>query len=294
MSIIFMPHRFTFISLLEFPTKKSSKIGMTKKDDKVFAVVTGASSGLGRCFALELAQLKMNTLLVALPNENVESVAIECRALGVESFTYEADFTDINQVLKMTKWVNDNFNVNILINNAGCGGTKSFLDCDVEYINRIIQVNITATAVITHQLIHNLVKQPSSHILNVSSIASFTPMGYKTVYPASKRFIQHFSRGLYQELKNSNTTVTVVYPGPMRTNDEVTQTIANQGFIWRIGVVSPEKVAHISINQMLAKKHSILIGWLNRLIWITMAITPMWIKLPVITKGYRKVVENTA
>lgn len=71
-------------------------------------------------------------------------------------------------------------------------------------------------------------------MLNVSSLAAFSPIGYKTVYPASKAFIHSFSRGLYQELKDTNVFVSVVNPGPMKTNAEVSRRIEEQGFWARI------------------------------------------------------------
>lgn len=87
-----------------------------------------------------------------------------------------------------------------------------------------------ATSLLTHQLLPNLQKSSKAYVLNVSSLAAFSPIGYKTVYPASKAFIHSFSRGLYQELKDTNVFVSVVNPGPMKTNAEVSRRIEEQGF----------------------------------------------------------------
>ena len=81
----------------------------------------------------------------------------------------------------------------MLINNAGIGGSKKFSDASGSYIEKIIQLNVLATSLLTHQLLPNLQKSSKAYVLNVSSLAAFSPIGYKTVYPASKAFIHSFS-----------------------------------------------------------------------------------------------------
>ena len=261
---------------------------MNGKNSKQFALITGASQGLGKCFAIELAKRNINTILVALPNENIKQVADESKKLGVESYYYETDISVKENIQALASQINSTYNVNILINNAGCGGTKSFIDCDVEYINRIIQLNVMAISVMTHQFLPNLLKQDKAYILNVSSMASFSPIGFKTVYPASKRFIQHFSRGLYQELKKTNVFVSVVHPGPMKTNEDVSHRIELQGILGKIGLVSPENAAKISIKQLFKRDTLILLGWSNKLNWLLMNLIPIWIKLPLLSKAVER------
>lgn len=267
---------------------------MTQQKFNTFAVVTGASQGLGKSFALELAKRKINTILVALPNENIQQTAEECRTHGTLSHYYETDLSHKENVLAFTKWVNDHFQVDMVINNAGHGGTKSFTDCDVEYIDSIIRINIMATSLITHQLLPNLLKQKQAYILNVSSMASFSPIGYKTVYPASKRFVQHFSRGLYQELKNTTVFVSVVHPGPMKTNKSVTRRIEQQGLFGKIGLLSPDRVAEISIRQLLKRDALILPGWSNNINWALMVLIPVWLRLPLLTRAVRREIHFEA
>lgn len=257
---------------------------MKNHSSKTYAVVTGASRGLGKYLALELAKRNINTILVGLPHENIHTVAEESKALGVESYFYETDLSKKENILQLTHWVNTHFRVNILINNAGRGGTISFRECDADYIDSIIQLNVAATSIITHQLLPNLLQQKQSYILNVSSMASFSPIGYKTVYPASKKFIQHFTRGLYQELKNTNVFVSVVHPGSMKTNADVTGRIERQGKLGRIGLVTPEKVAEITIRQLFKKDSLILVGWSNNFNWLLMVLLPIWIRLPLLTR----------
>jgi short-subunit dehydrogenase len=176
-----------------------------KKSEESFVVITGASQGLGKEFALQFAKRKMNLILVSLPNQSLLDLSNEIATkYNIKTSYFETDLSIPTNVLELSNWINKNFNVHILINNAGTGGTKKFIDANVDYINTIIQVNVVATSILTHQLLPNLMKQKQSYILNVSSMAAFSPIGYKTVYPASKTFIHSFSRGLYQELKDTN------------------------------------------------------------------------------------------
>lgn len=254
------------------------------EEKRKFAVVTGASTGLGKCFALELAKRGINTLLVSLPGEGLMNVAYESRYLGVKSYIRETDITKKENVIELCAWINGNYEVFMLINNAGCGGTRGFADSSPEYLDTIIQLNITATTMMTRLLLPNMLRQEKAYVLNVSSMASFCPIGYKTVYPASKRFIQHFSRGLYQELKNTPVFVSVVHPGPMKTNPDVTSRIERQGVFGQLGLLTPEYIARRSIAQLFKRDTLILLGWMNKMNWLLMGLTPVWISLPLMSR----------
>lgn len=251
-----------------------------KKNSK-YAVVTGASQGLGKAFAFELARLKRNVVLVSLPEQDLLKVVDAIKVqYDVDVAYYETDFSSNKNIIELSKWLNENFHIDILINNAGIGGTMRFGDVDVDYIDTIIQVNIKATSILTHQLLPNLKQQQQSYILNVSSIAAFTPVGYKTVYPASKVFIHYFTRGLRAELKDSNICVSVIHPGAMATNPEIISRIEKQGLIGRLTLLKPEKVARFAIGRLL-KKDSVIV--LSHLTWIVSKLIPEWVKLPLMT-----------
>src|SRR5690606_12704366 len=178
-----------------------------------YAVITGASQGLGSAFAKALAAQKNNLILVSLPGQNLDCfAAMIAETYGVKTLCYETDLSVKENVTALCAWINRHFDVQILINNAGLGGTKRFTEASIQYIDRIMQVNVVATSLLTHQLLPNLLRQQEAYILNVSSMAAFSPIGYKTVYPASKTFIHSFSRGLSEELKKTGVVVSVVNP----------------------------------------------------------------------------------
>ncbi len=254
-----------------------------------YAVITGASQGLGYAFAKELAAQNLNLVLISLPGENLCRQAL-CLAgtYNVKVSYYETDLSVKENVIGVCEWLNRNFEIYVLINNAGLGGSQKFTDASIQYINSIIQVNVLATSLLTHQLLPNLLKQPQAYILNVSSMAAFSPIGYKTVYPASKTFIHSFSRGLSEELKNTGVVVSVVNPGAMATNDEVCKRIKKLGYIGRLTLLQPEKVAGRCIKQLFKKDRVIIV---NPWSWLIMALLPVWVKLPLLTYNIRKEIQ---
>lgn len=253
--------------------------------DKEYALVTGASKGLGRAFARELTRRKINTILVGLPDEDLSKLSDELSENhNISSVFFATDLTQKQNVIKLARQVNENYNVNILINNVGMGGSKEFLKADVEYIDKIIQLNVMATSLLTHQLLPNLLNQAHAYILNISSMSAFSPTGYKTVYPASKVFVNYFSRSLCQELANTNIFVGVANPGPIRTNNEVIHRINKQGIYARMGILPAEEVAHISLKKLFRRKKIILLSKTDSIRRILMKIVPIEIKLPLLTR----------
>lgn len=253
---------------------------------ETYAVVTGASQGLGKSFAKELAKSGSNLLLISLPSQGLPAF---CETLerqhGIKAYHYEIDLSAEGSVIDLGKWINSRFDVDTLINNVGIGGTMSFPEATAEYIQRIIQLNVMTPSLLTHQLLPNLMQRKKAYILNVSSLAAFSPIGYKTVYPASKAFVRSFSRGLHEELKGTNVSVSVVYPGPMRTNTDSIQRMKRQGLIANMAALCPDKVARYCIRR-LSRRDSVIM--VNRFSLLFLAIMPTWLKLPLITRRIKK------
>jgi short-subunit dehydrogenase len=253
-----------------------------------FALITGASQGLGRAFALEFAERKTNLILVSLPHENLPELAAQLADYQITVHYFETDLSLRENVEALAQKINAGFQIQYLINNAGRGGTRAFEAAELNYLDGILQLNITATVLLTRLLLPNLRQQKQAYILNVSSIAAFSPIGYKTVYPASKVFLRHWSLGLREELRGTGISVSVVYPGPMATNADASERIERQGFKGRIGLVSPEVVARISVDGMLASKATIIPGFMNKINRVLMALLPNWLKIPMISNTIKK------
>lgn len=257
---------------------------------KQYAIITGASQGLGKSFATELARRGNNLILISLPGQNLKNMCSELEVeFGIDIVAIEKDLSSVEALLEVSSSINAGYHVNMLINNAGVGGTNMFTHVDSDYLLKIINVNITATSILTHQLLPNLLKQPKSYILNISSLAAFSPVGYKTIYPASKAFIHSFSRGLYQELKDTSVFVSVVNPGPMATNADVTSRIKNHGILGRLTQLNPDKVAQVCIAGIFKRDTVIMV---NPLSWLAMKILPIWIRMPLMSNAIKKEICN--
>jgi short-subunit dehydrogenase/uncharacterized protein (DUF2062 family) len=254
-----------------------------------YALITGASQGLGKAIACELASQNINLLLVSLEGEGLEQLRNELREQYLVDVQYfETDFKVQESVYEVAEWAIKQGPISILINNAGIGGTKAFENASPDYLDTIIQVNVRAMTMLTRLLLPELKKQEKAYILNVASMASFSPFAYKTVYPASKAFVYSFSRGLYEELKRTNVFVSVIHPGPIKTNADVTARIEKQGWKGKMGLVTPERIARIAIRQLFKRDSLILPGFLNKINWTLMAILPNAWKLPLLSQAVRK------
>lgn len=245
-----------------------------------YTVITGAGAGLGKSIAEECAGRKMNLILISLPNENLVQFSEELKEkYKIDVVALETDLSRENSITELSEKIIDKYPIDMLINNAGVGGSMAFEKSSMKYLDTIIMVNVRATALLTRMLLPELKKRKKAYILNVASMASFGPLAFKTVYPASKAFIYSFSRGLTEELKGSSVFLSVIHPGPMMTNKDVTERIKTQGFIGQMGLLPPEKVAKIAINRLLVKDSLVIPGTLNKVNWIVMKITPTWLSL---------------
>jgi uncharacterized protein len=254
-----------------------------------FALITGASRGLGKEIARELALKNFNLLLVSLKDEGLPELSSEMETrYGVKVYYLEADLSESQAVFQVTAWALSKGPVSVLINNAGIGGTRAYDVASAEYIDSIIQLNIRATSLLTRLILPELKCQKHAFILNVASMASFSPIAYKTVYPASKAFIWSFSRGLYEELKDTGVFVSVIHPGPMKTNSEVIRRIEKQKFFGRMGLVPTEKIAKIAVNNLLKHDSLIIPGFMNKLNWLMIQIVPVWLRLNLLSRVIKR------
>ena len=231
-----------------------------------YAVVTGASRGLGREIALEFARRGIPTLLVS-STEAVHRVREEI--LGQYSVECQSFIVDLTDEVAVREWANTvaaNYPVFMLVNNVGTGGSRKMEDADMDYLLRILHLNVLCTTILTKTFLANLRENAPSHILNVGSMAGFTPTAYKTVYPASKSFVHAFTRSLREELKDTGVTVTLVAPGAMATNAEVSARIEKQGFFGRATLKSTAEIARKYVDGTLRGRRQIILNPLSYLL----------------------------
>lgn len=257
---------------------------------KKYVLITGASLGLGKALALELASQGRDLILVALPQEGLPQLArMLSETHGVTVRTYETNLMQAENIRQLICWLEaSGFRVDFLINNAGIGGSKAFDTAELEQIENIIQLNVTGTALLTRLLLPFLLKFPKSYILNVSSLAAFTPIPYKTVYPASKAFIYSFSLSLRAELSAKGVQVSVLHPGPMPTSAENLNRLQKHGWLGQLSCLSVEAVAQIALKQVRRGQSIIIPGTFNKVgYWAARWIPWSW-REPLLVSMLRK------
>lgn len=190
------------------------------KGDSQYALVTGASSGIGECFARMLAARKQNLILVARSKDKLVALGKELSAAhGIAAEPVECDMGVTGAAGRLAALTSDRkLEVELLINNAGFGARRRFHEIPLERQSQMIRLNVMALVELTHYLLPAMVKARRGGIINVSSTASFQPLAYTNVYGATKAFVTNFSMGLAEELRSAGVKVVTLCPGGTRTN----------------------------------------------------------------------------
>jgi short-subunit dehydrogenase len=259
------------------------------KTNETYTLITGASMGLGKEFAVEFARRGRNLVLVALPGRNLSQLCEEIELnFGVKAVPYECDLTDEKALFQLASDILSKYPTDRLINNAGVGGTAEFENISIEYLERIIHLNVRATTLLTRLMLPSLKSHENALIMNIASVAAFGPLPFKTVYPASKAFIYSFSRSLGRELRRTGIRVVVVTPGPIVTNPDVAMRIIRQGFLGRIGLLTAGQIARIAIEGAENGKEVVVPGFMNRLNRFITRFTPESWRLSLMDKVLQK------
>ena len=259
-------------------------------------LITGASEGFGKALALECASRKMNLILVALPGPEIYYLAdFIKRNYKVDVIAIEADLTIEENCIMVFKQVQElGIAVNMLINNAGLGGTMLFSEGSIAFYQKQIKLNITATTLLTHLFLDMLKSNGPSYILNVGSLSSYFFLPKKQVYGATKSFIYSFSKCLRNELHKDEISVSIICPGNMNTNISVTQLLKTSGWLSRHSVMNPEDVAPIAIDGLLNKREVIIPGRINKMFLLLNQLLPSIIKKMIISYQMKNIKSVTA
>ena len=183
-------------------------------------LITGASAGIGREFARQLAPMVGSMILVARRADRLEALELELKVINpdLEVFSRALDLRNDAELAKFCDWLEESgLSVDLLINNAGLGDRGRFSDSDWDKVQAMLKVNIEALTYLTYRILPSMRKSGCGAILNVSSVAGFMPVPTLAVYAATKAYVTSFSEALRAELRSSNITVTALCPGPVST-----------------------------------------------------------------------------
>jgi short-subunit dehydrogenase len=181
--------------------------------ERPLAVVTGASSGIGRCFADQLAASGHDLVLVARSRDRLEALADELRRRdGIEVRVVVADLGEPGPLTELAGSLRARV-PDLLVNNAGFGTFGPFHQLDLAREEELLRVNVHALVRLTHACLPGMLERGSGAVINVSSLAGEVPSGYNATYGASKAFVTSFSQALYEELRGTPVTVQCLLPG---------------------------------------------------------------------------------
>jgi short-subunit dehydrogenase len=184
------------------------------------ALITGASAGIGREFARQLAGRAGSLVLVARRLDRLEALRDELtkKHPNLNMHCRAVDLSQSNEVDELCAWLErEKITVDFLINNAGLGDRGSFATADPQRVREMMAVNIVALTTLTHALLPAMIQKKRGAILNVSSTAGFLPIRNLAVYAATKAYVTSFSEGIRAEVRKQGIVVTALCPGPVAT-----------------------------------------------------------------------------
>jgi short-subunit dehydrogenase len=250
------------------------------KLDGCNVLITGASAGIGREFARQLAARAHSMILVARRDERLIELADALRGEHPKLLVHirKVDLADFSQGQDWLEWLDgEKLEVDLLINNAGLGDSGPFAKSDLGRNKEMTLVNVTALTLLTRHLLPQMIAKGRGGILNVSSSAGFVPIPGSAVYAATKAYVTSFSEALRAELRGTGVSVCALCPGPVVT--EFQQVARRHGAQPKIGprflVVSVEQTVRDALVALEADKPLIIPGIAIKLLMLLARAMPM-------------------
>lgn len=250
--------------------------------EKQYAVITGASSGIGAEFAKRFAKEGYKLVLIARRKDRLEELK---KSLDAECIIVTADLSDMEECKRVAKEL-ENIEIDVFVNNAGfgyCGETLNIED-DIEL--NMIDLNVKAMHLLTKLFLDKMVKKNKGYILNVASSAGVLPAGpYMSSYYATKAYVTSYTKGVAEELrrKHSNVYIGCLCPGPVDTEFNK---VANVEFALK--GISAEYCANYAVTEMFRKKITIVPAFKMKVLIVLSRFLPDCIYIPIAAKQQRK------
>lgn len=239
------------------------------------ALVTGASSGIGKEFAELLAKDKYNLVITARSEDKLNEIAKELNsAYGIEVTVIPFDLAEPNAGITLYEELqNRNITINVLINNAGYGDFGVFTTTDEKKTVDMMNLNMVNLTELTLVYSKEMVARNEGMILNIASTAAFQPMPKFATYAATKAYVLHLTEAIHFELKGTNVKVCALCPGPTKTGFEAAANMDNSPLFDK-NAMSAKKVALIGYKGLKKNKVIIIPGFKNKLFAFMANATP--------------------
>ncbi len=250
------------------------------KLDRCNALITGASAGIGREFACQLAGRAHSMILVARRDERLIELAQELQREHPKLLVHirKTNLADPAQLRELLAWLDrEQLEVDLLINNAGLGDSGPFAKSDPDRNKEMTVVNVETLTLVTRHLLPQMIANRRGGILNVSSSAGFLPIPGSAVYAATKAYVTSFSEALRAELRGTGVSVCALCPGPVVT--EFQQVAKREGVQPDIGpnflVVTVEQVVRDALAALEADRPLVIPGFAMKLLMLLARLMPM-------------------
>ena len=248
---------------------------------KPWVLITGASSGIGEVFARRFAREGWNTVLVARSLDKLNTIARFLEAEnGASTFVIGTDLIGREApqyVYDQTKQAG--IKIEGLVNNAAFGASGKFQDVELGRYLGMIDLNVRALVELTRLFLNDLLLRKKGFILNVSSVASFQPLNYSSVYSATKAFVTSFSEALWLELKGTGVRVLNLCPGLTKTN--FGNVAGGKDYRKEKFAESAEAVVETAFRALRGNQPTVISGWKNRILVFLERLIPhrvlLWI-----------------
>lgn len=233
-----------------------------------WALITGASSGIGEEFAKRLAEKGFNLVLIARREDRLNALSEDLKRRNkIETKIIAGDLTD-DAVISQIKSGCDGLEIGLLINNAGFGSTGEFSLCDADREEKMVKLNCVVPVVLTHHFLGGMIKRKRGGIIFLGSVVAFQPTPMMASYSATKVFNMFLGEALWYELKPYNIDVLSLNPGG--TNTEF-QRIADVDT--GPAVRTPAQVVETALRS-IGKKPGVVDGWINKIMTFSGRLAP--------------------
>lgn len=245
------------------------------------ALITGASAGIGREFARQLAGRAGAIVLVARREERLRELQDDLTKHNpnLDVHIRKTDLANSFELEELIAWLErEKIDVDLLINNAGVGDLGHFATIDPARLEQILHVNMVALTVLTRRLLPGMIARKRGAILNVSSSAGFLPIEGFAVYAASKAFVTAFSEALREEVRGKGVSVCALCPGPVHTEFmQIAQRPGKQPYMAgpELVHISAEIVARVGLAAIQRNQALAIPGFLMKLGMLIVRLTPM-------------------
>jgi short-subunit dehydrogenase len=254
------------------------------------ALITGASAGIGREFARQLTGRASCVILVARRLDRLEELRDQLTKSdpNLNVHVRAVDLSQLNEVGELCAWLErERMAIDFLINNAGLGDRGSFATAEPQRIREMLAVNVVALTELTRALLPAMIARKRGAILNVSSSASFLPIGGLAVYAATKAYVTSFSEAIRTELRGTGVVVTALCPGPVHTEFNLVAA-RNPSRRDKSGPeaihISAQEVASAGLHAIEHGKPLVVPGVLMKIAMLLVRLTPMWV-LRLVSRG---------